>query len=374
MRSTLPLLIILATLPTCVFGEIQWKTGRQLEQQLEQSLSLSTQETPFRDLLDRLEHTYEIALMLDRRIDPERPISVSVPQGNVREVLVRTAHAAGCGISFLDDLVYFGPIDSADKLRTLVELRQDEYRIFVRNSPATERSRLISNRSLSWDDFAEPRSTVTNFAESYRLPISNPELIEHDLWAGDTVPSGSFPRTMQLLLLQFDLTFRLDSAKWSLELIPIPEQVTLRKTYTLKRNQSAESWKKAIPSAQITVTGNQVTVEGRAEDHQIIDALRGGKPNGSDAPSVKLSTQRFTLKLKDFPAIRVLEELEKSGIKFDYDVEALKDAGANLERLIEIDVADANIEEFLKALLGSFDIEIRIEEETVFLRPKTKPE
>jgi hypothetical protein len=117
-----------------------------------------------------------------------------------------------------------------------------------------------------------------------------------------------------------------------------------------------------------------VTVEGRAEDHQAIDALRGGKPKGSDAPSVKLSTQRFTLKLKDFPAIRVLEELEKSGIKFEYDVEALKDAGEDLERLIEIDVADANIEEFLKALLGSFDIEIRIEEETVFLRPESKPE
>ncbi|HSG71084.1 MAG TPA: hypothetical protein VLA12_11750, partial [Planctomycetaceae bacterium] len=336
--------------------------------------SLSTQETPFRDLLDRLEQTYEIALILDRRIDPEQPISVSVPQGNVREVLVQTARAAGCGVSFLDDLVYFGPLVSADKLRTLVELRQEEFRIFVRNSPAAERSRLISNRSLSWDDFAEPRPTVIHFAESYRLQISNPDLIEHDLWAGDTVPTGSFPRTLQLLLLQFDLTFRFDSANTSLELIPVPEQVTLRKTYTLKRNQSVESWKKTVPSAQITVTGNQVTVEGRAEDHQVIESLRGGKPNVGTPPAAKLSARRFTLKQKDLPAIRVLEELEKSGINLDYDADVLKAAGSDLEKLIEIDVSDAGIEEFLKALLGSFAIEIRIEEETVFLRPKSQPE
>ncbi|HUG19382.1 MAG TPA: hypothetical protein VMM56_10415 [Planctomycetaceae bacterium] len=374
MRSTLPLLMILTTLPTCVFAEISWKTGRQFEQQLEQATSLSTQETPFRELLDRLEQTYEIALILDRRIDPERPISVSVPQANVREMLVQTAQAAGCGIAFLDDLVYFGPLVSADKLRTLVELRQEEFRIFVRNSPAAERSRLISNRSLSWDDFAEPRPTVINFAESYRLQISNPDLIEHDLWAGDTVPTGSFPRTMQLLLFEFDLTFRLDPANKSLELIPIPEKVTLQKIYTLKRNESAESWKKAIPSAQVTVAGNQVTVEGRAEDHQTIDSLRAGRPNTGTVSTTKLSTRRFTLKQKDLPAIRVLEELEKSGIKLDYDAEALKTAGADLEQLIEIDVSDARIEEFLKALLGSFAIEIRIEEETVILRPKSRPE
>jgi hypothetical protein len=372
-RSTVRLLLILAAFPSPLSAQGAWKSGRELTRHLEQPTAISTHETPLRDLLNRFEETYELAILLDRRVDPSRPISLSVPRGNIRQVLERTAEAAECGVSFLDDLVYFGPVEATYKLRTLIELRVEDFRAMLREWPPAERSRRLVPRPLMWDDFDSPRQIVTQLAEEYRMELVNPDAIEHDLWAGDFVPPGTLPRGLQVLLVQFDLTFRFDPRNASIELIPIPERVAVTKQYTLQRNERVDAWKQVAPGARVSVTGRQAVVEGRQEDLLAIEALRERKPDARPAPATRLASRRFTLKQRDLPAIRVLEELQKSGIDLDYDADQLKQAGVDLEQPIEIDVSGADIREFLEAVLAPFEIEVRIEEETVFLRPRTEP-
>ena len=102
-------------------------TGQRLQLQLDLPMTATWENLPFRQALASLSKVQQLAIVLDRRVDPEEPISLAIPGDSLRVGLEKIAQRRGLGVSILGSVVYFGPKESASKLRTLAELRKQEF-------------------------------------------------------------------------------------------------------------------------------------------------------------------------------------------------------------------------------------------------------
>ena len=65
---------------------IVWKTGPEFQKQVAQSTGVTWKGNPFRRALNRLAETQQIAVLLDRRVDPERKIDFAASDISLRSV------------------------------------------------------------------------------------------------------------------------------------------------------------------------------------------------------------------------------------------------------------------------------------------------
>ena len=91
-----------------------------LRRALTHSLTLRWEEVPLRDALGRLASTQSVPLHLDRRVDPNQRVTLSLERVSVREALAALTQSTKLGFCEFSTLVYVGPVDAASELRTLV--------------------------------------------------------------------------------------------------------------------------------------------------------------------------------------------------------------------------------------------------------------
>ena len=108
--------------------------------------------------LAQLEH---VAILIDRRVDPELRLDVKLSEVPVADALRQIAAQAHAATSVLGSVVYVGPPEAVRRLRTLAALREEEVR---RLGPALAR-RFLQAKPLAWDDFATPRAILDQLAE-----------------------------------------------------------------------------------------------------------------------------------------------------------------------------------------------------------------
>ena len=65
-----------------------------------------------------------------------------------------------------------------------------------------------------------------------------------------------------------------------------------------------------------------------------------------------------------------MSELEKSGIKFEYDAQQLRAHGVDWNKRISLNVKQVNSEEFLRQLFAELPVRFEIDQLTVRLQPK----
>ena len=124
--------------------------------------------------------------------------------------------------------------------------------------------------------------------------------------------------------------------------------------------------------ARITVDGRQLIVRGLVEDHEFIERFLNPKRVGAARPTsgpVPLSRRTFTLEIRDVPASALLHRLTKSGIMIDYDAEALKQAGVDLEKPITMNVTRIPADRFFKLIGDQLGVTSTIDGLAVTLKP-----
>ncbi|MHB8867007.1 MAG: hypothetical protein ACYC6N_31985, partial [Pirellulaceae bacterium] len=85
-----------------------WKTGQQFERALETRVRdvVWSAGTPLRQAVTTLARTQGVAIMLDRRVDPESAIELSVHDVTIREVIEQLAAQCGAASCYLEGVVY----------------------------------------------------------------------------------------------------------------------------------------------------------------------------------------------------------------------------------------------------------------------------
>ena len=217
------------------WGAASWATGPALQKKLAEPVDIVLAENPLRQALESWSRNKNVAVLLDRRIDPGRKIEISLRQTPLKEVLETIAQKYNLGISMVGPVVYFAPPEVARAVRTLVALRREDVR---RLAPGAAK-KYFEQKSMAWDDLTTPRELLEKLGGENGIQIAGLEQIPHDLWAAADLPPLDLIERLTLIAGQYDLTFQVSADGNSITLLPVPEHVELVRTYPAGRQAQA---------------------------------------------------------------------------------------------------------------------------------------
>ena len=265
---------------------------------------------------------------------------------------------------------------SLSRLRTLVALRSGELLRLASRLPKERRRQLSRGQTLHWNDLDRPADILQKLATQFDLKIEGLDRIPHDLWAGETFPSANAAEALSIVLIQFGLTFKWSSDAAGVQIVPVPDNVFIERSYRLRGSTAelaAKEWTAKISGLRADAKGNRVLVAGTIEQHEaIIALLRPGSRRPSDSPKpVPLNHRKYAdLKIEGEPALALIQKLEKTGIVFKYDAKKLAAAGVDLNTKISMDLKDPTADDVLEALCKPLGLKFSTSGLTVTLSPK----
>lgn len=156
-------------------------------------------EAPLAPSLQRMAEAFRVPLWIDRRVDPQAALTLTLSEGSFAEVLDRIARDHDLGAVALDPMIYLGPLDKAGTLNERIAASRKQ------NAPAMKR-----RGETSWPRLAKPREIAEELTRSVGLQLANPEAIPHDLWAAGATASMPASDRLTLLLFGFDLKWRIE--------------------------------------------------------------------------------------------------------------------------------------------------------------------
>jgi len=336
---------------------IRWRTALEVREQRSERISVTWSGMPLRRGLANLARSQRIAVLLDRRIDPDRTLELTFDGGTVEELFERIARDQDLGLSWFGPLAYFAPPAAARRLRTVTTLRENE----AKQLPSKKIGQaLLRQRAWKWDDLAAPRELLEKLAGEAGVRLEGLAQVPHDLWPAADLPPMTLVDRLSLVLGEFDLTVRFDDDGRTLALVAVPDQVTIEKGYSGGKDPrvKAERWSKLAPDCRIEVAGGKVVVRGMVEDHEKL----AGQGTRTASATTKTGELRYTLTIQEKPLGSVLRQLtEKLKLELQIDGEALSEAGVSLDQLVSFKVEEATVDELFTAALKPARLSFRRE-------------
>lgn len=347
--------------------KVEWRTGADLDKQLARPFDLTWDEVPLRAGLTRLAGVQQVAILLDRRVDPDQLMKLSIKNQPLEIGLQTIAAYANIGMSRVGDVIYLGPKETASRLPTVSELQAQ----FAKSSNINQALKLLDRRDYGWARLATPHDILNNFAEQAGMSWNNLDtVVQHDLW-----PEGSFPAMkgtdfLTLVLAGYHASYRFEQGAGGpvMELVPIPEELSLTKVHQFRGNhqEAIAKIKQLFPEAKVQSDGkNQLAVTGSAQvQEQVAKLLKGGTARNT---IVMPGEKRYTLKTEPQPLGPVLKALGgQLGMEF-----VLPEGQDNaINQPVAINVKQATLQELLDSIFQETDFTYQILGEKVMVTHK----
>lgn len=328
-----------------------------------------------REVCDNLSESQNVTIILERRLDPNRHITISSPiDGSIIDVLRLIAENQDAELRVIGDSLFLLTKEPAAKLKTLIALRTAELsgQKFsggaVRFEPKHIQKMMVRRR-WQWDHLARPRELVVEAVKKCHLKIENPELIPHDLWAQGELPGAQMIEFLCLVLVQYDLTFSWKSPEL-IVLVPLPKQVVIEQSHRIPEEKFSELSKKLLkvfPQSQWKQNRSQVLVTGPVELHEQIKSFLVKKPNAKSAQTVSWKKRRFTMRVIRKPLGEVLNYLNSAGLPIHLDKQQVEALGIDLKQLVSFETEDADANQLMEAVCGPVKLPFHITEEAIHL-------
>jgi hypothetical protein len=365
--AALPALAAVLVPLRCPAQDVVWKTGPLLRRQLESPVSITWASRPLRDGLHNLSTHPDIrvAMFLDRRIDPELRVDLSVKDLPLEQALRQLAKSARMGVCMIGPVAYFGPEPATGRLATRTAALDEA---ISKLDPAVRRN-LGAVRKWQWDELATPRDLVKQLAEEASVEVEEIDSIQHDLWPAADLPPLSWTDRLSLVLAGFDLSFEVTDGGAQVALIPMPEAETVRRSYRLvgEMVKNADRIGALLPDVQQDRRGNLLVVDATLEQHELIGRVLRGEPL-EGAASTPLDKQTYTISAMNQSVgalVRKLAERMEVEVKFD------RRASAALRVIVSVDLKDASFDELMRAVLDPAGLTYRLEGRTLEILPAT---
>lgn len=326
--------------------------------------------TPLREALRNLSQSQRLAILLDRRVDPEQLVSLTLNGLSPAKAIERTAEGQKLGVALVGPLAYVGPPQQTRVIRTLAALRKQE----SQQLPAAAKQAVLASRATSWDDLATPNEILGALAAEAQVKLLGLEQIPHDLWAAATLPSMAWTDRLTVVAAQFGLTFKFDKTGRQVALVPISQKVQIERSYPGGANPTklADGWKLRAPDAEILVADVRVIVRGLLEDHERLQPSKA-TPKPTNVAPAAAGKKVQTIKVDDISLESLLRQLEERlSIYFEYDQAALAAAGVPLSRAVSLDVKKATLDELLAAIFDPLNLKFAREGSTVTVTVPSK--
>lgn len=327
MVCRLTLLALLISLPA---GTSAGQSTRSRTQRAaaDATYSVRWEHLPLAEAAERLNEISLGDVFVDRRVDPNRLVKLTLTNATAEEVATELAAVCSLGIARLGNVIYLGPKQTADGLAGLAALRRKETTAL----PEAAQQTFTGRRKIAWPRMTEPRGLVTQLAADHGWRVTTAERIPHDLWAAGELPTLSFADQLTLLLVGFDLTYQVQLDKRTIEITPI-------------------DWS--------TIDSTRITAANRRQPRRTSNQAREN------------TKQVFSLRIEGQPVGKVLEQLaHRLGWQIAVDELQLKRAGRSLDTQVSFSVENADEDELLEALLSPAGLSAEREGREVRIAPE----
>lgn len=347
------------------------QTGAELRARLELLTSISLTGSQIRSAAGAIARSGDVALVLDRRVDPELPIELNAVDRPLEVVWRRLVEVAGLGYTTVGPVVYVGPSTTARDLNTLAAVRRDE----AERTPPALKTKLMHIEATQCAAPCDVRELWNRLTAEAGLTTANPERMSFDLWPAIQWAPLPLVDRLTLVAVQFDLTFHIDPTARTITLEPIPQGVTLERSYAAgpKPQETLTRFRALAPEAVVKQSGAKISVVGKYEDHQRLTAPATAQVAVKPDVAPAAGAQVHSLRVKDVPLKALVQVLrEKHKLKIDVDEAAIQAAGLSLDGLTAVDVNKVSLEQLLEQAAAPLGLQARTVGDTVVIGVRGK--
>ena len=346
-----------------VLGQTQARTqlhsGEVLAKQLEKRITVSWTAAEFRDTLVNLATGRGVQLFVDRRIDPGQLIEYSAKDVALGEILYEVAELADCGICWMDDLAYVGPLQEVAELSRRRGQLVDQLR---RNKRMARK--WLADSAWTCPKLAQPNELLKSLMD--QVGGSSETQLPHDL-----LPEYRFSNVNkldQLLLLSvgFDLWPQIDSAsKVQLQKPPTVDEREIR--IVLDRETMDETLfelKDKFPEVSFTVNRRNVTFQASALDAYQIDRTIRQVQYGVAAPTTEVGVFSLRSRVSIGGVLREVAKRLDVELKFDPSLRE------QLMERVDVDVHKVTAEQLIESVLQGTGLEFSLDDKSLSIKKK----
>lgn len=289
---------------------------------------------PLRAAADRLSEIGGIAIVVDRRIDPDTLVSLRAEGETLADVLIRVAAGAGAEAAAYAGHVRLVPVGRGAALAAAERRRADE----LRRLPSRFRPAALARRETLWPDGAVPCEIVADAAAEAGIVIAGLDDLPHDHFPAAQVSQLPLADRVDLILAHFDRRIE---------------------------------WKPRVARGSDEVAYPLVTIAD-------VDADAGGgpllpEPSASPAPGrAGAGATTYTLAVAA-PLEELLAALARRfSLTLDLDRAGLARAGVAPGEIVRLELRDASRDQVLDAIAKPRGLAWRIEGDTLSVSGATR--
>ena len=354
-------------------------SGKSLNEVLAAPVSVAATNIRLNEQLVRLQRDWRIAIVRDRRTDPNRLISVKTNSLSRVQVLDEVSREVpSTSLTRAADLLFFGPDESAHRLPILMAWHRKELKTLSSRMPAASVRKLFATRPLEWKRLANPRELLMEQARLADVTILNPDAVPWDVWDAHSLLSLSFAESAALILHQFDLALTIEADSISCRIVSCDDLPAFEHRHQFNRPLRAkleEQLSDEMPTLKPAWSQSSLTVTTSLKDHAnigaiVFDATLNAMASDSPMPSGSLLTRQFTLGKTQATVSDLIKAFREQGIDISVDDEASDAAQQTLQRVVrrEAMTARQSGSEFFHSLFDDYFSEIELLDDKIVLK------
>lgn len=339
----------------------EWATGQAFERAVRGStVSVFWEQAPLKSQLQLLARNQQVAVLLDRRIDPGRKIDWRGRELNFEQFLWQVGEEQQLGVTQVGDMLYLGPRETA-----LVLARQNQQwaaRLEEPGFPPALRRQLTEAVRWKFSSAAEPSVWLSQDVRRAGLAVVNPEKLPFDFWEPIDWPALPRYQAWLLLLAGFELGIELEEGDLRLVDLRLPEQMSCDYSIEGLERTAVEKMFEDLPGLKWKSSGKTLTADGPPLDQSQLSKRIAFLRRVSSAPE---GTRVFTLKT-NAPRGSILATIaQQLGVKLEFPEEVRP----LLDERIELDVHQISLEQLLDKTLRGTGLKHRLEKDRLHLVP-----
>jgi len=291
---------------------------------------------PLRAWAERAGELAGMPVILDRRVDPDTPVTIDCRGESLRDVLDSVAAAAGARVDVLRSSVRIVPRPLAGVAANAERARDER----LGRLPPGRRKAAAARQRWSWPAAARPHDLLLAAARDSGLEIAGLDEVPHDHFPAAALSALSLAERFDLVLAHFDQ--RLD---WH-----------------------------ADPDAAVAATVVPIDSAPKVAPHAQRPPASDSRPPARQPPGGK-GRDVFSLRL-EAPLDQALAAVAgRLGLTLDLDAESLQARGIAPGEIVRAEVTNASRDELLRAILEPLGLEWRIDKQTLHVRaPAAAPQ
>ncbi len=322
---------------------VRWLRGRDLDRRTQVALNAQWYEAPLRPLLTELSQGLGIPLFIDRRVDPEILVSLTVNNLTWEQLLFEFGKPHGLGFCRLGRMYYFGPNDVALTLPQHFEKLNDW--VGKNRKQATVNWRQPVDGS--WPRLSQPANLLAELSSARNVETFELERIPLDVWDEHASPSRPMILQAALLVVGFDKWISISKSGTKLKVVPYPQWDQTRFTVGKLKSPDDAIQKLQSQFSELSFEPGNKSVEISGPNGQIAAAVAEAiRLQSAFKNQEAQNTFNGTLNGSRRSILNGLSQ--QLGLELELDT---ADTTA-LDKYVEITVKDASVQEIVSQVLS----------------------